>query len=192
MMYNSTVNSNAKHERMKKMAVLMIVLGIVMVLGGISCVFAPVMTFVGTGYITIVIAAAMMIVYGVMNVVQAVRDKEYGVNMLFGILSVIAGAVLFIPGMRIVAGGAALYIVSFWFIVKGLVTMFLSLNMKRVSGGKEWIFGIILGVLGVLLGIVSCIKPIVSAALIGLWIGIYLIETGADMIILGWNARNIK
>ena len=91
---------------MKKMAVLMIVLGIVMVLGGISCVFAPVMTFVGTGYITIVIAAAMMIVYGIMNVVQAVRDKEYGVNMLFGILSVIAGAVLFIPGMRIVAGGA--------------------------------------------------------------------------------------
>ncbi len=192
MMYNSTVSSNAKHERMKKMAVLMIVLGIVMVLGGISCVFAPVMTFVGTGYITIVIAAVMMIVYGVMNVVQAVRYKEYGVNMLFGILSVIAGAVLFIPGMRIVAGGAALYIVSFWFIVKGLVTMFLSLNMKRVSGGREWIFGIILGVLGVLLGIVSCIKPIVSAALIGLWIGIYLIETGADMIILGWNARNIK
>ena len=192
MMYNSIVNSNAKHERMKKMAVLMIVLGIVMVLGGISCVFAPVMTFVGTGYITIVIAAVMMIVYGVMNVVQAVRDKEYGVNMLFGILSVIAGAVLFIPGMRIVAGGAALYIVSFWFIIKGLVTMFLSLNMKRVSGGKEWIIGIILGVLGVLLGIVSCIKPIVSAALIGLWIGIYLIETGADMIILGWNARNIK
>ncbi len=177
---------------MKKMAVLMIVLGIVMVLGGISCIFAPVMTFVGTGYITIVIVAAMMIVYGVMNVVQAVRDNEYGVNMLFGILSVIAGAVLFIPGMQIIAGGAALYIVSFWFIIKGLVTMFLSLNMKRVSGGNGWIFCMILGVLGVLLGIVSCIKPIVSAALIGLWIGFYLVETGADMIILGRNARNIK
>ena len=174
------------------MTILMIVSGVIMLLGGISCVFNPVTAFVGTGYITIVAAAVMMLLYGVVNVVTAVRNKEYGVNMLFGVLSVIMGALLFLPGMQIVAGGAALYIVSFWFIIKGLVTMFLSLNIKRISKGKSWIFGMILGVLGVLLGIVSCINPIISAAAIGLRIGIYLIETGADMIIIGWTGKKSK
>lgn len=174
------------------MAILMIISGVIMVLCGISCVFAPVTAFVGTGYMTIVVAAVMMLLYGAVNVIKAVRDKEYGVNMLFGALSVIAGALLFLPGMQIVAGGAALYIVSFWFIIKGLVTMFLSLNIKRISDGKGWVLAMILGAVGVLLGIASCIHPIISAAAIGLWIGFYLIETGADMVIIGSTGRSRK
>ena len=174
------------------MAILMIISGVIMVLGGISCIFSPVTAFVGTGYMTAVIAAVMMLLYGIVNVIEAVRNKEYGVNMLFGALSVIVGALLFLPNMRVAMGSAALYIVSIWFIIKGLVTMFLSLNIKRISSGKGWIFAMILGAVGVLLGIASCINPIISAAAIGLWIGFYLIETGADMIIIGWAGKSSK
>ena len=172
------------------MAILTIIFGVIMVLSGASCFIAPVMTWVGTEYIALTVTAILMIVYGIIGIINAISSKEYGINMLFSILSIIAGAVMFIPGMRMAVGGAALYMAAVWFILKGLTTIFMALTLKGAyRASKRWIWGLIIGIIGVLLGVYSFIHPLIQAAAIGYLIAFFLVETGINMIIMGAAAN---
>lgn len=164
-----------------------------MILSGVSCFFSPVMTWAGVEYTALTITAILMIVYGIIGIINAVSDKEYGVNMLFAVLSIIGGAVMFIPGMRMAVGGIALYVAAVWFILKGFTTIFMSLNMRRiVKDSNMWIWSLIIGIIGVLLGIYCFINPLVQAAAFGLLISFFLIETGVDIIIMASSSSPEK
>lgn len=173
------------------MTILTIIVGVLMVLSGVSCFFSPVMTWAGVEYTALTITAILMIVYGIIGIIKAVSDKEYGVNLIFAVLSIIGGGVMFIPGMHLAVGSAALYIAAIWFILKGFTTIFMSLNFKRVDkNSKRWIWGIVIGIIGVLLGIYSFIHPLVIAEAIGWLIAFFLIETGVNMIIMAAGSSN--
>ena len=73
-----------------------IIFGVLLVLCGVSCICTPVMTFLGAGYFLVI----LLVTYGLMGIIRAVVQKEYGVDFLFGILSMILGGViLFVPGL---------------------------------------------------------------------------------------------
>ncbi|MBQ2669209.1 MAG: DUF308 domain-containing protein [Clostridia bacterium] len=168
------------------MKVLMVILGVLMAILGAACFITPVMTWAGVEFTAITITAIMMIVYGIAGIIKAISDKEYGVNLIFSILSIIFGGVMFIPGMHLALGSIGLYMVAAWFILNGLTTIFMSLNLKREEKNSNgWIWGIVIGIIGILLGIYSFVHPIVIAGAIGILIAFYLIETGFNLIIIG-------
>ena len=163
------------------MEILMIILGIIMVLCGISCVFTPLLTFVSAGYLII----ALLIVYGVAGIVKAIATKQYGISFIFNILSVVLGFVIaFVPGLKSRTDGALITIMAIWLLLQGVLAIVLSIKFRGAQGGNKWIAALILGIIGVILGLYSLFQPIVLAFTIGMLIGFYFIESGINLIVL--------
>lgn len=168
------------------MNILMIILGILLILCGGSCIFTPLLTFMQTGYFLI----ALLLIYGIAGIVKAISSKEYSINFAFSIISVIAGIIVAcMPGLALMTDGILLYIMAVWFILQGIISLIVSIKFKGAAGGKKWIWGIVLGIIGILLGLYTLIHPMLLAFTMGILIGVYFIECGINMIILSSQAN---
>lgn len=163
------------------MQIFMIILGVIFILCGLSCMVTPLITVMELGYFFIL----LLLVYGIARIVRAVSSKEYGLDFVFGILSVILGIlILVIPGLKAMTTGMLMYIMAGWFIVQGIVSIYRAVKVKKNDGGSMWIWGICSGVLCLLMGLYSAVHPVVLALTMGLMVGLYFIVSGINMIAL--------
>ncbi len=163
------------------MKIFTMMFGILLAVCGFSCMFTPIMTFLETGWFLMI----LLFVYGIMGIIKAVTQKEYKIQFLFSIISVILGAViLFVPGLRLMTDGMLIYLMAGWFLLQGIVDIFLSFRQKKRGEGKGWIWTMILGILGLLVGIYSFVHPLFAAFTIGILVGIYFIESGINMVVI--------
>ncbi len=161
------------------MVVLSIIVGILLMMGGIACLFSPGATFLASGYVV----AILLLIYGIVGIVNVVRKRAHPVMLIVDILAIIIGIIAIIkPGSTLAIDVLMTYLLAAWFVVQGGVSIFVSIKARSYQSG--WVFGLILGIIGVLLGIYSFFNPMVSALAIGILIGIYLIEAGLSMIVL--------
>lgn len=166
------------------MKIFTIFLGIIMAICGISCVCTPVLTFLETGYFLVI----LLLVYGIAAIVRAIMDKEYGLPFLFGLLSVILAIVIMVvPGLKRMTEGMLVYIMAVWFLLQGIVGIFVSLKQKKSADSKGWIWNLILGIIGILVGIYSLVHPLLMAFTVGILVGVYFIESGISMIVMACN-----
>ena len=157
----------------------MTVLGILMLLCGICCVATPMLAFVGTGYFLII----LLMVYGIMSIIRGLENKNFGLNFVFGIVSVVLGIlILVIPGLRGLTVAVALYIMAAWFVVRGVIAICEAIKVKKLDSGSMWILGIVAGVLAILLGVYSALHPLVLVFSMEWLVGLYFIISGVDMI----------
>ena len=94
------------------MTVLFIILGILLIAGGFSCIFTPLLTFMNTGYYVVI----LMAVFGVFGIIRAIAEKRFGVNFVFSIMSVLLGSVMLaFPESLLLAEGVMLIMTAVWF-----------------------------------------------------------------------------
>lgn len=168
------------------MNILMIILGILLILCGGSCIFTPLLTFMQIGYFLM----ALLLIYGIVGIVKSISSKEYGTNFVFSIISVIAGIVIAcVPGLVLMTDGILLYIMAVWFILQGITSLIVSIKFKGAAGGKKWIWGLIFGIIGILLGLYTLVHPLLLAFTMGILIGVYFIESGINMIVLSLQSN---
>lgn len=166
------------------MQIFMIILGILLILCGGSCMAAPLVTFLEASAVIMI----LLIVYGIAGIVRSIYTKDYGLNLIFSILSLIAGIVTAcLPVLRLYSDVMLLIVIAVWFILKGIVSIAVSLKLKKTTG-KNWVFGLIIGILGIALGLYSFFRPLVLSVTIGLVIGFYFIINGIDMIMISGQA----
>ena len=162
------------------MTVLSIIIGILMIICGVSCMFTPLITFLDAGYFIVILVA----VYGVTGIVKGIAEKKFGLSFVFSIISVIFGvAVLFFPKLMLLTDGVLIYMTAAWFVLMGFVAVFSSLGVRKVTGSKFWILQLIFGIIGILLGCYSFFHPAVVAISIGFLIGFYFVEAGITMLV---------
>ncbi len=160
------------------MSVLFIILGILLVIVGFSCIFTPLLTFLGAGYFILILVG----VFGVLAIVNACTSKKYGINFVFGILSVIFVVImLFFPNTVLVADGLMLYLTAAWFILMGIVTIVNAVAETKPAGSGMWVLQLIFGILSVIVGIIAIFHPMFMAISIGVLIGIFFIDTGLTL-----------
>ena len=161
------------------MKIYMTVLGILMLLCGICCVATPMLTFVGTGYFLII----LLLVYGIMNIIRGLENKNFGLNFVFGIVSTVLGIlILAIPGLRGLTVAVVLYIIAAWFVVRGIIAICEAVKVKKSDTGNMWIFGIVVGILAILLGVYSALHPLVLVFSLEWLVSLYFIISGLDAI----------
>ena len=169
------------------MTVLSIILGVLMIACGAACMFTPLTTFMDAGYFIVILVA----VYGIIGIVKAISEKNYGLGFVFSLLSLIFGVcVLCFPGLMILTEGILIYLVAAWFIIQGFVSIYMAIRFGRVAGGGIWVFQLIIGILGIILGFYTLFHPMVAAVSLGILIGFYFIETGFVMIFAAAGRRN--
>lgn len=161
------------------MQIFMMVLGGILILCGLSCMVTPLVTAMELGYFLIL----LLLVYGIARIVRSVSSKEYGLDFVFGILSVILGIIiLVVPGLKAMTTGMLLYIMAGWFVIQGIVSIVRAVKVKKEGGSSMWIWGICSGVLCILMGVYSAVHPVVLALTMGLMVGLYFIVSGINMI----------
>ncbi|MBQ6336216.1 MAG: DUF308 domain-containing protein [Ruminococcus sp.] len=169
------------------MTVLFIILGILMVMGGFSCIFTPLLTFMQTGYFVVILILA----FGIIGIIRAIVEKRFGVNFVFSILSVILGIVMLaFPGSLLLAEGVMLIMTAIWFVLMGIVTIINAVTVTKKTGSKIWILQLIFGILAVLVGIYSFFQPMLMALSLGTLVGIFFIETGFTLMFSGVIVRD--
>ena len=169
------------------MTVLFIILGIMFVAGGISCIFTPLVTFMEYGYFVVI----LMTVFGILDIVKSIAEKRFGVNFAFGILSVVLGVVMVaFPANFIIAQSVMLIMTAVWFVLRGVISIITSLSVTKSTGSRIWILQLILGILDIIVGGVSFAHPMILALSFGVLIGIFFIETGFTLMSGGIIARD--
>ena len=166
------------------MAILSVVLGVILIIGGVSIMFTPLSSFLGMGYFIII----LFFISGIFGLVRGISKKQYGLDFWTSIVALILGVIgLFMPGdASLATDQIILFLAAGWFVVHGTVSIFGAIKLKRVgASGGAVALGIILGVLEVFLGLYSCFHPLLLAIAIGWLIGIFFIETGLSMMVLG-------
>ena len=157
------------------MTVLFIILGLLLVAGGFSCMFTPLLTFMSAGYFVVI----LMFVSGIVGIIKSIVEKRFGVNFVFSILSVLLGIVMMsFPGSLLFAEGVMLILTAIWYVLMGIVTIISAVTVTKTLGSGIWILQLIFGILGVLVGCYTFFNPILLAISQGILIGIFFIETG--------------
>jgi len=169
------------------MSILSIILGILLIIGGVCCMFTPFATFLSAGFII----AIMMFVYGIFGVVRFF-NKECGVlELISSILGIIVGVIAIVrPGSTLVIDGFVLNMVAAWLLVKGLINIIVSIQVKNQIKGWGW--GIAAGVLSIIAGVLSFLNPSITALTVGVLMGLFFVENGIDMIVFGTALRALE
>ena len=162
------------------MSVLNIILGILLVIGGFSCMFTPFATFLSAGYFITI----LMLVYGVFGLVRFFKKESGVLDLVVSILAIIVGVICLVhPFESLAVDKFILYLIAAWLLVQGLVTIIMAFTVRGEQ--KGWFWGVIVGALAILAGIYSFAHPFFTAVTEGVLIGLYFVEAGFDMIVKG-------
>lgn len=128
-----------------------------------------------TLYILVILFGAYAVVDGVTAIAMgARRSSGRGVVVFMGVVSVVAGLIaLFWPGLSALA---LLYVIAFWAIIGGIVSIVSGFGLSRDAGGR-WLF-IVSGLAGLILGILLLINPGEGAVALVVTIGFFAIIWG--------------
>lgn len=171
------------------MGILMIILGVLMIVFGICCAITPLATLAAAGYFI----AAVLVVSGVTGIVTGFKYKLYGSNFIVSILALVLGVLALVrPGGIATIDTVLIYLFAGWLVLRGISSISLSLKLRKLELGNDWILGLIVGILGIALGIYSFVHPSVPAVTIGLLIAFYFIESGINTIAMGRVVKEVS
>ena len=177
--------------------VFLIIFGIFMIIGGISCMFSPISTSLALGYVV----GMVMIFDAVGGFITWGQGRKAGAAdgwMLTGaILSLIFGFfVLNSEALQLSIDVFIVYYIAVWFFLHGIVDIVRAFkilrmhkNMQTVVVGTHWYLPLLFGILLCVFGVLSMMKPVFLASTLGVFIGLGIISTGADMITLATTPK---
>ena len=91
------------------MVVLSVICGVLLMMGGIACLFNPGATFFATGYFI----AILLLIYGIVGIVNVVRKRAPAIGLITYILAVIVGIfAIFRPENALVMDTILAYLVG--------------------------------------------------------------------------------
>ena len=164
---------------------LFVILGILMILAGITCFFTPVET---SSVIPFIFGLAMVI-DGIGRIIAWFSIREYapqsGWVFASSVISLIFGLMLTTsPMLQMSVGVFVVLLTGWWILALGIIRIvhaFHLLKIKRESDG----FGFGDGALLTLFGVIVILNPMLGLGVIGVLIGCGVITAGVNLIFLG-------
>ncbi|MBO6016595.1 MAG: DUF308 domain-containing protein [Oscillospiraceae bacterium] len=170
-----------------------IIIGILLIVCGVSCMAAPVDTFLRAAHLL----AILLFAYGIFGIVRFFKRRALVPELVVSILAVAIGFVyLFRPGGTPPVGNLigldrfVLTLVALWFLVKGWI--YLSASVRTRFLNRKWIWGFLVGLLSILIGVYALTQPVFAAATTGTLIGLCFLECGLELLTVGTTAGFIQ
>ena len=106
---------------------LIVIVGTLMIIGGISLAATPLMAFMGAGNFIII----LFFIAGMIGMIRAFHEKRYDKEFIFAILSLILGiAGLATPGAAAMNSFALLYMAAAWLVIHGILLILSAIKTK--------------------------------------------------------------
>lgn len=169
------------------MTAMMIILGVFLMIGGVSCMFTPVATLFSAGYFI----GICMLVFGLFGIIRCVKEHGHPLEWILNILALVVGIISFVkPGSTLIFDSMMVFTLAAFFLVNGLVLIVRAIQTKAFN--NKWVLELIIGILSLALGIYSFVHPEVAAVTTGVLIGLSFFESGISMIILAIAANKME
>lgn len=156
--------------------IYLIISGILMILTGIITLMNPSATLVSLAFVI----GMNTLISGIMTLCfyfDEARGEIGAGSVLFdGIANIMLG--LMFLGNNLFVASILPYVFAMWAIFIGIQMMIHCTDFRKI-GVSEWWVELILGILVTLLGILTCMKPLVGAITISVFVGIGFIVHGA-------------
>ena len=175
---------------MKLVKVVSIIVGVLMIISGLYCIFNPALTYLGIGY---AIGIAMLL-DAIGRIHAWWQYKREGVAdgwiLAGGIISAIFGIALIVDAAaQLYVDVFIAYMAAIWILIHAILTIARAFRARRIHKdyktrviGKSWGIRLCLGILLCIFAILSLMNPGVIMAAIGVFIGLGIITAGANMI----------
>jgi uncharacterized membrane protein HdeD (DUF308 family) len=163
-----------------------------LVIRGVAAILFGIFTFVWPGITLtalVFLFAGYVLVDGVVSitgVVKAVHAHDrWGVLLLEGMAGIVAAAVTVLwPAITALA---LVYVIAAWATVTGVFEVAAAVRLRKHISG-EWLLALG-GIASLLFGILLMIAPLAGALVIALWVGAYMLVSGALLVALGFRLR---
>ncbi len=172
---------------------LVILLGVLLIVGGVGCLFRPVSTFLTTGYIV----GVFIFCDAIASIIAWFDAKKYVsisgwylfeaiVSLIFGIMVILNGRMQFAVDMAIV------YMVCAWVIIAAAFRIALAIKIKRVNDilpnsykNSRWVGLLVVGILMIIFAAICMAQPGIMSVLLGTFISMTIIFNGVGLVTLG-------
>ncbi|WP_300757204.1 HdeD family acid-resistance protein [uncultured Brachyspira sp.] len=154
--------------------VLWLIFGILLIISGIATMFNPIETVLILAYII----GFLTIFSGISSIFYffGLKHKSGSTLILLdGIISAVCGIII-ISNLQI-SGAFVPYIAAFFVIVRGVVAISSSIELKK-EGYNQWGLSMISGILTLLAGIILTFNPLLGAVYVSVVLGLSLMLYG--------------
>jgi uncharacterized membrane protein HdeD (DUF308 family) len=166
---------------------LFLVRGVVGIIFGLFCLFAPVSMKV-----------SILLVWGVFAIVDGITAIWFALSGktqfnrwfvgLQGILGVLLGLILmFFPAAAVLG---IVYYIAAWAVVVGVLTIVTAVTYRKEMTGEFWLG--LAGLLAILFGIYAMLNPAVAALSLVWTLGMFAIAYGAATVGFAFRLKNHK
>jgi uncharacterized membrane protein HdeD (DUF308 family) len=186
-MTTASGTADQAHGMMKALAAhwgLVLTIGILSIVIGVLAIAWP-----GVTLITLAILFAIwLFVSGIVDLVNAFKDGastgQRVLSAVIGVLSVIVGFALLRSPFQSLE--VMIFVIGVLFVAQGIIRFVTAFEVEQ---GRNW--GIFMGILGVIAGIIVLEYPGMSAALLALFGGIWLIMLGVMQCVAAFQLRGV-
>ena len=172
------------------MAVLLIILSILLIIGGVSCMATPVDTFSMLGWL----AGFAIIISGITAIFRYASGKDGRSvwEMIGGIAGVLFGGFIVINSFAQFATNMVIaYAAALWLLISGITGIVEALNLRKINQElpnafrtASWLVVMILGVATAVIGVICIFQPMITILSVGLLIGVSILISGIKTLIL--------
>ena len=175
------------------MKIITIVLGALMLIGGVYCMFAPIETYASLSWLI----GAAMIAEGIASIITWNDRRRYGLadgwTLAGAIVSIVLG--VFLIGSyaaRFAVDLFIAYMIAIWLVVGGIARIVAAINIRNYQNQMgsnaiptNWVALLILGILVTILGVLCIFNPTSVMVGVGFMLGISIVCMGVGLIGVG-------
>ena len=166
------------------MRIIKVILGVLLAVGGIYCMFTPIATYSVLAWLI----GLAMIVEGVGGIITWIDRRNNGLangwTLAGGIVSLLLGMILVGSYVLQFAMDAFIaYFIAIWLVIAGItrVAAAIAVRSQNPEGASGWIVQVVLGVLIAILGVMCIFNPLSVVAGVGMMLGISIVFVGIDL-----------
>lgn len=180
------------------MRIITIVLGAIMLIGGIYCLFTPIDTYTSLSWLI----GFAMLVEGVGSIVSWNERRKYGFadgwTLLGAIVSIALGCFLLVSYVAQLAISLFIaYLIAAWLVIGGITRIIAAIKLRSFHNtaqtliiGTSWPGLLALGILVTVLGVLCLVAPSIIMVSIGIMLGLAIICLGIGLIVRGITMRS--
>ena len=178
------------------MKIIAIILGVLLAIGGVYCMFAPIATYATISWLI----GAAMVIEGVARIVVWSEQRRNGYatgwTLVGAIVSLLLG--IFLLGSFVAQFAVDVfiaYLIAVWMVVGGITRIIAAFELRNLqnqagpfAGSGSWVSVLAIGAIITILGVLCIFNPTAVMISVGFLLGLSIVSTGVALVVSGINS----
>lgn len=165
-------------------------------LGGLLSIVAGILAFCMPGAtlgVLSIVLGIMLLLIGISLIASYILEREAvlgaGLMLISGIATILLAIFVFFNESLVASSLPIVF--AIWVLITGISRIFSAIGQKRI-GYNYWWISLIVGIVLTVLAVLAFIEPVVSAIMLTILVGVYLVINGCEMLFELYLANRLE